>query len=759
MALLSRRARQRRQRTVVAALAVLIAAEIGAQVLAPVIEPVPVEWLNATTERKHEQVQLLAGSAAEGTNIPVVFVGDSAAQQAFLPATFSSLDPTARLSYNAAIPGGVPGVVRPWLLDEVIPTLESEVVVWGVGITDVVSGYGDRAIDDYANARSTRDDLLGTIERQAAEVSALVRIRSALRDPSLLFGGRRDRVIADVESAEALLGPAGERVGYEAGPGEVGRGEAIEMLGSFSIDPNDLDDIADTIRRIRRRGKEVVLVEMPTSPAVVDILPNGSADVGAFRTALAEVADGSQTQVFRAVENFGDTAFVDHLHLTQAAADSLTAQVATALPALDLANSTAVFSAGTDLSRAIGQIGTDAVRAEFETLDTAIQAMEDACAEPEAWMEAATAVIDALSTTAAVVERASDDDFRSSALARQLASAIGGRVLLQSGCDGGRTLGERPLASDFHTRSSRLVATYERLDSRLSPPDNPTTSRLWMHPDQVFHLEGLRADAAAETPPEFLFVGSSEIRSGVDPTLFSDLTGQSAANIGINRATAEVAAFWIRDAIDIVRPETVVWGVSPADLIATCGLEAREAFYTAPANVRESLFENLPWRPTDSPIATILGPLDRATYEITETYRRAFSVFEPGSRGTLTTNIGVNDAAFASINQAYEPRIREGQDCGQRFVEMSNDVRFLVDNGVSVVIAGLPTHPDLLALHPSGSSGVLTSFDRSIEPLRSLGADYVDLTDVLDPEHFHSPIEYNVDGRRLVTEALAQELG
>ncbi|MDH5238318.1 MAG: hypothetical protein OEW85_11950, partial [Acidimicrobiia bacterium] len=426
MALLSHRGRKRRIRTALVVVAVIVAAEVGAQILAPRLEPVPHDWPNAMTQLQHHQLELLQGTQLDGTNIPVVFVGDSGAQQAFIPDEFAAIDEGNRLSYNASIPGGVPRVTRDWLLSEVIPQLEPDVVVWGIGISDVTEGYGKVQVEAYSGSLGAKDGAFAGLERAAADASALVRLRPVLRDPSLLMGDGRDAVVDDMAAAERLLAPAGQRLGYQPGTDDEDATAVAATLGSFAIDERDVSAITDTITKIRRRGKQVVLVELPTSPQVIESLPNGAEDLSTFRQALADVATETNAQVLRAIGPFTEDDFVDPIHLTEEAAESVTGQVAAALPSLELDDAAATFSQGAGLARTVEQADNQAVRTRLSALSDALDAMDQACNEPARWMDEALGVIDALDRAAFEIgEGVTDDDtrFRASALARQISSS------------------------------------------------------------------------------------------------------------------------------------------------------------------------------------------------------------------------------------------------------------------------------------------------------------------------------------------------
>ena len=132
----------------------------------------------------------------------VVFAGTSMAWQGLDPATFTRIDRTGRSAYNAGLAGGIPGVMEPWLVDEVAPRLEPELLVWGLSTLDLAPAYGEENVAAYQDAPAVASGAMAELDRRAGSVSALVRRRSALRDPAAWWGEGEDIIL---ETAPPLV--------------------------------------------------------------------------------------------------------------------------------------------------------------------------------------------------------------------------------------------------------------------------------------------------------------------------------------------------------------------------------------------------------------------------------------------------------------------------------------------------------------------------------------------------------------------------
>ncbi|MBU1494162.1 MAG: hypothetical protein KJ956_09360, partial [Actinobacteria bacterium] len=179
----------------------------GSARIAEAAGPPVLRWYDASTQLKVAQMDGI-------DRADVVFAGTSMAWQGLVPEVFTATDPEARSAYNAALAGGVPVVMEPWLLEEVIPRLQPEMVIWGLSSMDLSTSYGDDNLARYRDALETRTGTLARVEQTTARFSALVRYRTILRRPSALFGTEADTIETDFRDAAAILGPDGERLDF-----------------------------------------------------------------------------------------------------------------------------------------------------------------------------------------------------------------------------------------------------------------------------------------------------------------------------------------------------------------------------------------------------------------------------------------------------------------------------------------------------------------------------------------------------------------
>ena len=270
-----------------AGLLVAAAAAEGSARIAEAAGPPVLRWYDATTQLKVEQMDR-ADSAA------VVFAGTSMAWQGFVPSEFTASDPGDRTAYNAGLAGGVPVVMEPWLLEEVIPRLQPDVVVWGLSSMDFSSSYGDDNLERYRDALDTRTGSLATLEQTTSSFSALVRYRTILRRPSAMFGSGRDEIETEFEDAASTLGDSGERHDFTVDFGDKRSAQVESRFRNFRIDETDIRAIHRTVTNLREQGIEVVLVEMPTPDAYAALHPEGDADLARTHqtiVAIGEVLD------------------------------------------------------------------------------------------------------------------------------------------------------------------------------------------------------------------------------------------------------------------------------------------------------------------------------------------------------------------------------------------------------------------------------------------------------------------------------------
>jgi len=298
-------------------------AEVSARI-AEAAGPIALRWYDTSTQLKVEQMDRLSGT-------DIVFAGTSMVWQGLVPDSFTEADPDHRTAYNAGLAGGVPVVMEPWLLEEVTPRLDPDLVIWGLSSMDFSSSYGDDNLSRFRDALEGRTGTLATIEQAAAQYSALVRYRSILRRPTALFGAGKAQIEQDFSEAAAVLGDSGERRDFAVDTGPERSRQVQARLRPYLIDPTDIDAIERTAAALRDRGIDVVFVEMPVPNRYVALHPEGAADVARGHEAISALGEILRIPVVDLRYGFADSDFADFTHLTQAGAERLTISLALAL--------------------------------------------------------------------------------------------------------------------------------------------------------------------------------------------------------------------------------------------------------------------------------------------------------------------------------------------------------------------------------------------------------------------------------------------
>lgn len=314
-------------RWIAVVLVVVLVAEVAARtVTARSAEEV--RWYDAAAQQRIELLD------ERGDAVEVAFAGTSAAWQAFVPAEFEGA--TGRSSINVGLAGAIPTVTGPWLADEVAPRSSPDLVVWGLTPLDFAPEYGDQQDEAYRSAVATADGWLAGLDRLVSSTSTLVASRRLLRSPSDLFGSGEEQRASELAAAAATTGPDGERVDFDEnfGPEEI----AIQRsrLSNYAIDQRDVDAIVAAISQLQANGSTVVLVEVPVPDRFVQQLPRPEDDMAATQAAIIEIGASTSSDVVLMGDVFGDTNFVDSIHLNAEAASTTTRWLAHILDAVQV---------------------------------------------------------------------------------------------------------------------------------------------------------------------------------------------------------------------------------------------------------------------------------------------------------------------------------------------------------------------------------------------------------------------------------------
>ncbi|MDH3704512.1 MAG: hypothetical protein OES57_00485 [Acidimicrobiia bacterium] len=298
----------------------LVLLEMTARVVVASADPADVVWYDASTQLRVEMLDELE-------SVDVVFAGTSSAWQGLVPDLFVAHG-AAESAFNAGLAGGVPAVTSPWLLDEVVPRTDPDVVVWGLTSLDFSAAYGHTNEEAYDEAFETRHGWLADLDRALSEVSELVRSRRLLRNPSMLWGQAQDDIRAELSEAASITGAHGERLDFTEDVSPERAAIMQARVRDYEVDQHDVDLVGETVRALQAQGRTVVFVEIPFPERFVRLHPNGAADIDEAADTIDAIAAEHGITVVRSTETFTDDDFVDFSHLSAEAAARFSADIA-----------------------------------------------------------------------------------------------------------------------------------------------------------------------------------------------------------------------------------------------------------------------------------------------------------------------------------------------------------------------------------------------------------------------------------------------
>lgn len=324
------RARRRWLPTVLAALAVVVGAELGAAALGPYL-PAPDLWADAATATKVAQLDALGHEAG---CVDVLLLGSSMTRDALVPARFQAADPSGRRAYNAALDAAGPVLLDRWVRHSVLPRVEVGTVVIGLASFDLNENARivASALEAHERAPYSARGLANELEAWVIRHSALVRHRGELRDPVELVravrawteGERAARPNPDgIPGVLAADGHGLSRraLRYTGDPGPQ-RFVRDQLLNDFQITERSQEALARLVEGLQRRGIDVALLLLPVTDDYVAQHPAGAADQARFEAAVAAVAERTGAALVRA-PSLPEEAFADTHHVNGAGADRL----------------------------------------------------------------------------------------------------------------------------------------------------------------------------------------------------------------------------------------------------------------------------------------------------------------------------------------------------------------------------------------------------------------------------------------------------
>lgn len=327
--------------TLLVAILVLAAGELGARALAPYL-PEPLLWHDEATQVKAAQMDERA--EADGC-VPVVFVGNSMTRDALVPDAFTAADPAGRRAYNAALDAATPALLERWVTEEVVPRLRPHTVVIGLSSFDLNDNadIAAAAVAAYDRAPLSRSDLWGRLQAPFLRWSDLIRYRTELRDPDVLGDAvarawRRDTVPRPGPAGiPGILGADGQGLSrrdlrYTGSP-TAQQFVREQLLNEYSTDGTQRQALERLVRDLQAGGVQVVLVVLPVTDDYVATHPHGETDMADFVEAVDRVAAGTGAHLVDARSLVTDTgSFADTHHLNARGAEALSASLPDLLP-------------------------------------------------------------------------------------------------------------------------------------------------------------------------------------------------------------------------------------------------------------------------------------------------------------------------------------------------------------------------------------------------------------------------------------------
>jgi hypothetical protein len=327
--------RNRWQRVVVM-VAVLLAAEMGARLIEPLL-PATKGWPTPQMAAKVDQMTELTTNS---TNVNVVFLGSSSMDQDVNPAIFNR-EAEGLISYNASLNGLSMRSLELWALDVVLPILDPEIVVLGLTTRELNDGgrRQDELFDQlvasvsFRNFSTKSDDELFS---QAEDLSALVRIRDALRIPYTtllrLLRVNRGEVVS-------LPGPFGQRIpeerDYVYDFSDRWQEEwTTKDMRDFAMGGIEREALERLLAEMADQGRQVVILPLPISPDYASVQPGGIGSISEFQTLLASAAGSYGATFIEPRLELKSSDFRDPAHLSPNAAEEFAIVLAEDLASL-----------------------------------------------------------------------------------------------------------------------------------------------------------------------------------------------------------------------------------------------------------------------------------------------------------------------------------------------------------------------------------------------------------------------------------------
>jgi len=244
----------------------------------------------------------------------VVFTGSSMVQFGIRSAIVEDRLGSVEVAHNAGIPKGYTTVTRRWLLEEVVPRLQPDRVVWGLSSLDFNGGRPTPAIIDYEAARAGALGVFGWMDRGLWSVSMIARYRDILREPSFLFDLLESQTRSELTiGLDDLMDPVvWPDVGQTPHAFNALR---TSLLADFHVGDRHAADFRATIEALSADGIEVVVALLPVSVPYLEAHPDGDDGYALFTDWLRREVDSLGVPLLDFSRAIPEGEFLDYNHV------------------------------------------------------------------------------------------------------------------------------------------------------------------------------------------------------------------------------------------------------------------------------------------------------------------------------------------------------------------------------------------------------------------------------------------------------------
>jgi hypothetical protein len=297
---------------IIVALAVLVAADLGAGALRPHLRQALL-WPTPEMQDKFDQITSAHPAGRGGT----VLFGDSLMDVGADPADM------AGAVYNASLAGEVLPVVAEWAAKVVVPRLKPSTVVIGFSVEGLNSNIPSAAsvVDAYQKSRVVKavehkGDLTDQLDYWLRQHVSIYAERTVLRAPLGSEGS------TTYDPPLSSLGWNDTAKNYPYGSVATPPAAAVaevryDLLNDYSASPALADELGLLINELRSAGTHVVFVAPPVSPEFIQGMPGGQPAYEQELSDMLALARDHGAQVLDA-GIWPQAYFVDAAHLNDA---------------------------------------------------------------------------------------------------------------------------------------------------------------------------------------------------------------------------------------------------------------------------------------------------------------------------------------------------------------------------------------------------------------------------------------------------------